>query len=294
MALGLAAGRTRRITLGTAVTNVVTRHVSVIASATRTLQELAPGRVALGLGVGWSSAGMVGLPRTRHDELVASVRSLRALLSGGKARFGTVDAELTGAAGPCPIYLGTQGPRNLRFAGAEADGVIINMALAPGLLEQILVPLHEGARAAGRGANALDVVVWAPAHVTDDLLRDVKLFKPMVVTCLRNQPTDDLAAAGIHVRLGGPVPPGFEPDGSHVADWPLAIAACDSLVSDEIALRWVEAFAVVGSARTLPEKLRQIAARGVTTLVLTLLASDSNQSLPVKLIQDIAQVVQLA
>ena len=239
---------------------------------------------------------MIGLPRTGHDEFVAAIRAVRTLLEGGTTRFNGVDAALTGAVGPCPLYIGAQGPRNLRFAGAETDGIIITMALAPGLLEAKLKPLREGAVAAGRNLDALDIVVWAPAHVTEEFGADLKRFKPTVATCLRNQPADELAAAGIDERdrLKGPVPAGFEPDGTHVADWDVAIAACDEIVSDEIARRWVESFAVVGSAASLPEKLERIARRGVTTLVLTPLASDSNQSLPLGLMQDVSAALRLA
>jgi 5,10-methylenetetrahydromethanopterin reductase len=90
MALALAAAQTSRITLGTAVTNVVTRHPSVIASATRTLLELAPKRFVLGLGVGWSSAGMVGLPTTKHSEFTQAVKDIRTLLQGEKVQFNGV------------------------------------------------------------------------------------------------------------------------------------------------------------------------------------------------------------
>src|SRR5690242_4278855 len=60
-ALAAMALTTSRINLGTAVSNVATRHVSVIASAVRTLQELAPDRFRLGLGTGASATRTVGL-----------------------------------------------------------------------------------------------------------------------------------------------------------------------------------------------------------------------------------------
>jgi 5,10-methylenetetrahydromethanopterin reductase len=55
-----AAAGTDRITLGTAVTNLVTRHPAVVASAARTVAEIAPGRFILGVGVGNSSVGPIG------------------------------------------------------------------------------------------------------------------------------------------------------------------------------------------------------------------------------------------
>ncbi|HYS93462.1 MAG TPA: LLM class flavin-dependent oxidoreductase, partial [Candidatus Acidoferrales bacterium] len=46
----------RRIKLGPGVTVPHSRHASVTASAILTLEELAPGRIVLGMGTGGSSA----------------------------------------------------------------------------------------------------------------------------------------------------------------------------------------------------------------------------------------------
>ena len=125
VALALAAASTRRITLAPGVTNLVTRHVTVVASAARTVQELAPGRFMLALGAGRSAADMVGAAHTPTRELGESLRALRALLSGQPWSFGGGPQRLTGAAGACPVYLGAGGPRNVRLACAEADGIIL-------------------------------------------------------------------------------------------------------------------------------------------------------------------------
>lgn len=125
VALALAAASTKRITLAPGVTNLVTRHVTVVASAARTVQELAPGRFALALGAGRSAADMAGVPHTPTRELGESLRALRALLSGQTWSFAGAPQRLTGAAGACPVYLGAGGPRNVRLACAEADGIIL-------------------------------------------------------------------------------------------------------------------------------------------------------------------------
>src|SRR5207248_5016939 len=51
---------TRRIKLGPGVTVPHSRHPSVTASAILTLDELAPGRIVLGMGTGGSSAQTMG------------------------------------------------------------------------------------------------------------------------------------------------------------------------------------------------------------------------------------------
>lgn len=293
MALALAATQTSRIMLGTAVTNVVTRHPSVIASATRTLLELAPKRFVLGLGVGWSSAGMVGLPTTKHGDFSRAVNDIRALLRGEPVQFNGVTAELTDPAGECPIYLGSQGPRNLHMAGELADGVIMTMTLPPALLEEKLVYLHAGVDAAKRKREELEVVVWAPVLVTEDLNADLKRLKPMVLVSLRNQPKDELAAAGIFDRHEGPAPAGIEPDGTHIADLDIAIESCDALVSDEMARRWIGAFTLAGTAEELQAQFCALRDRGVGTVVLTPLGEDNSQALPTRMVEDVAKALQL-
>jgi 5,10-methylenetetrahydromethanopterin reductase len=288
MALALAAERTSRIRLASGVSNVVTRHVSVVASAARTLQELAPGRVVLGLGAGWSSAGMVGLPTTGHRELSRALKQLQSLFSGDSVYFGDVPGRLSNPAGPCPIYLGTQGSLNLRLAGRVADGIILAMSLPQALLEEKLAFLRQGAESTGREWRSLEVALLAPVHVTSDLSRDLRRFKPTVAIALRNQPLDELAAAGITERLTGDVPAGFEPDGTHVRDFAAAVESCDRLVSDDLALRWVDAFALAGAPDYLSARLESLAHGGVTTVIVTPLAPDNSQRLPDDLLRSLS------
>jgi 5,10-methylenetetrahydromethanopterin reductase len=72
------------------VTNLGTRHVSVVASAARTVAELAPGRFVLALGAGRSAAGMIAAASTPTPVLSESLSALRALLSGEVWPFGGV------------------------------------------------------------------------------------------------------------------------------------------------------------------------------------------------------------
>src|ERR671931_2099230 len=58
--LALAATQTSRLSLFPAVTNPFTRHVSVLAGAVQTVEELAPGRVSSVIGSGYTSASTIG------------------------------------------------------------------------------------------------------------------------------------------------------------------------------------------------------------------------------------------
>src|ERR1700716_1779536 len=60
--LGLVGANTSRIGLASAVTNPISRHVSTIASAAATVDDVAPGRLQIWLGRGFSAVNLAGLP----------------------------------------------------------------------------------------------------------------------------------------------------------------------------------------------------------------------------------------
>src|SRR5271166_1816389 len=83
LALGM---HTKRVILGTAITNIYLRHPVLLANEAAAVQEFTGGRFVLGLGTGHregnSALGIeMGVPLTRMRE---TVKTLRAALEGGK------------------------------------------------------------------------------------------------------------------------------------------------------------------------------------------------------------------
>src|SRR4030081_59662 len=93
--LGALAVSTERIHLGPGVSHLAGRHPSVIASAMATLDELAPGRMRLGIGVGDSGPLNLGGPRSSLQELEQAITTIRALLCG---------EEVPGSARPLHLH----------------------------------------------------------------------------------------------------------------------------------------------------------------------------------------------
>lgn len=82
MTLALAASRTSRIGLGPGVLIPSLRHPMVTASAIAHLVELAPGRVEIGVGAGFTGRNALGQRGLRWASVESYIRTVQALLAG--------------------------------------------------------------------------------------------------------------------------------------------------------------------------------------------------------------------
>lgn len=265
--LTAAAIATERITLGSAVTNVVTRHPSVIASATRTVAELAPGRLKLGLGVGNSSLAPIGLRPSTQAEMRSAVAMVRALLHGEEWQFGSLSARLRDPTPNVPLHLAATGPKNLALAGEIADGVIMLSGIAPAALTRATGLIAEGVAASGREPGSVELTVSAFCHVTDDVERDAQRLKPICAGIAQNGGSAFLRSVGIDVDVPEHVD-GVYPDLVHAEDWPTAVRISGRWISDASALRFAETFCLFGSPDHIAECLLRAREAGATGVFL--------------------------
>jgi 5,10-methylenetetrahydromethanopterin reductase len=263
--LSAAALATDRIGLGSAVTNLVTRHPTVVASAARTVAELAPGRFVLGVGAGNSSVLPAGLAVSTQAQLRARLAVVRRLLAGDECQLGAVRSRLRDPGPPVPVYLAATGPRNLALAGEIADGVILLSGVWADGLAASRRQVERGALAAGRTLADLDLVVSAFCQVTDDVERDARLLKPICAAIAQTGGGPALRLAGVDVEVPRQVPDVY-PDLAHAEDWELAVRRCGEWVSDRAAVRFAQAFCLCGTASQLAGRIEELAAAGVTSL----------------------------
>jgi 5,10-methylenetetrahydromethanopterin reductase len=170
--LTLAATRSTRLMLGTAVTNPLTRHPAITAAAAATVDEISGGRMIIGIGAGDRPLLALGMKPASVDSLRASIAALRALWSGAHvdmqdAAFTLRDAHLRfPARGDIPVFISASGPRTLELAGEIADGVILLVGLFPEALAWALEHIDRGAATAGR--DRPHVTVFAYGAIDDD------------------------------------------------------------------------------------------------------------------------------
>ena len=198
--LTLAARQTSRISIGTAVTNPVTRHPAITAVAAATVAEISGGRTILGIGAGDRPLLSLGQQPARIATLEASVAVIRALWAGQE-----VDADGPGFALhdahyrfppklDIPIYLSATGPRTLELAGRIADGVILLAGLHPDGITFALEHIDRGVAAAGRSQRP-HVTVFAYGAIDEDEQAAIAAARTIAAWFPQTAP--------VHCRLAG-------------------------------------------------------------------------------------------
>ena len=161
---------TSHLPFGTWVTNPVTRHPVVTASAASALDEIGPGRVCIGIGSGNSGVYNAGRRAASLASLREYVTTLCSLLTTGEAEYqgGTARLRWPDVDRKIPIYMAAHARGSLRLAGELADGVIIGTGTTPEVVEASLNALAEGAHIAGRNPKDIDVWWSVPFNLQDE------------------------------------------------------------------------------------------------------------------------------
>ena len=264
--LSLIATQTKRLRLGTAVSNMVYRDTSVLANSIATVNEISDGRALLGLGTGDGPVYSLGRDATKLADFERGLKTIRDLLAGkdiavprAKERAEGKVKLRVGKPG-VPLYISAEGPRTLRVAGRAADGVIRGSGFDLKVLAWARARIAEGAREAGRDAAQVDVM---PAGMTvvgqngGDARRVVRArlanrahhnFRFTMETV----PPEEVAGIERFMR-------GFD------ISKPLEERIDPALVTDYL----VHRFTIAGTADECAERVRELAAAGVKRLLLT-------------------------
>jgi 5,10-methylenetetrahydromethanopterin reductase len=134
--LALAASRTERIGLGPGVLVPAMRHPMVNAAATANLEALAPGRIAVAFGTGFTGRRAMGYGAIPWKFMAAYIRAYRDLLRGETiewegARMKMLHPPGHGAERPVdiPIIIAALGPKGAAVARELGDGLYVTLAL---------------------------------------------------------------------------------------------------------------------------------------------------------------------
>ncbi len=238
--LAAFASATERIKVASGVSDCWSRNPARLAATFSTLDDLAPGRVILGLGAWWDPlAAKVGIRRTHPltvmREVVTAVRALLAnetvTLHGEWVHLDGVELDYVyqeRRPKDVPIYIGATGDRMLELAGEIADGVVLNYLVSPGYNERAVERLQAGLARSGRSMDDLDRPQLVVCSVDDDEQRAMDMARQMVTQYLGQQP---------HIMKASGVPQSLLDAVGEVLTWPATheqVEAASKLVPDEI------------------------------------------------------------
>ena len=179
--LTLWSQRLKSQRIGTAVTNPVTRHPAVIANGFCTLDEMAPGRVIIGIGTGDTPVFVLGKEAAGLGELRDAVRFIRAFCAGEPQEAdGRRPLQSTWRKPDIPIFVAADGPQTLTMAGELADGVIVGSGLHPEVIAWVRDRIDRGARKAGRPLP--EIWINGICHVVDDPEEGRRFIRPRLIT----------------------------------------------------------------------------------------------------------------
>ena len=267
---------TETIRIGSGVVDCWTRNPARLASTFSTLDDLAPGRIILGIGAWWEPlATKVGVHRHRSLKAMReTVEACRALLADETVTYDGEFVHLDGVEldyvyqerrpKDVPIYIGATGDRMLELTGEIADGVVLNYLVSPEYNRRAMDRLAAGAARAGRSVDDLDrpqLVVCSVAETRAEALDGARL---MVTQYLGQQP---------HIMKASGVPESLLEEIGRVLTWPATheqVEAASKLVPDEI----VQMICAAGTADEVREKVAQYMADGCTCPILYPLGPD--------------------
>ena len=264
------ASVTKAIKVGSGVVDCWSRNPARLAATFSTLDDLAPGRVILGIGAWWDPlAQKVGISRAKPlramREIVLNVRALlnneNVTFAGEFVRFDGIELDYVyqeRRAKDVPIYIGATGMQMMELTGEIADGVVLNYLVSPDYNKQAIEALTAGADKAGRKIADIDRPQLVVCSVHEDRQTALNMAREMVTQYLGQQP---------HIMKASGVPQSLLDKVGEVLTWPATheqVTVASKLVPDEI----VQMLTASGTPDDARAKVREYMKDGATCPIL--------------------------
>ena len=264
------ASVTSRLKVGSGVVDCWSRNPARLAATFSTLDDLAPGRVILGIGAWWDPlAQKVGISRAKPlramREIVTAVRALLAnetvTMQGEFVRLDGVELDYVyqeRRPKQVPIYVGATGMQMMELTGEIADGVVLNYLVSPDYNDRAIEALAAGADKAGRRWQDLDRPQLVVCSVHEDHDTALDMARLMVTQYLGQQP---------HIMKASGVPQSLLDKVGAVLTWPATheqVVAASRHVPDEI----VQMLTASGTPAETRERVAHYVRHGCTCPIL--------------------------
>jgi len=162
--LAVCATKTSTIRLGPTITNPISRHPVVTASAIATIDELSGGRAFLGIGTGNSALYNLGLKPNRIEDFQAAVDRINRALEGAAPADGR-SVDLKWAKRRIPVLVAAAGPKSMTVAAFAADGAIIDVGADAAIVSERVRFLRERRQAGPRAGDPFSIWIYTKGFV---------------------------------------------------------------------------------------------------------------------------------
>jgi 5,10-methylenetetrahydromethanopterin reductase len=277
--LALAAQATRTLGLATGVTNPVTRHPAITASAIAAIQDCSSGRATLVIGRGDSALAHLGRAPARLAALESYVEALHSYLRGDRVPFGVwkFDEETVPPVDTIklfdsptetslywlrhlkkvPVEVVVSGPKAIAMAALHADRVVFAVGSDPDRLRWGIAHARAAREKAGLDPSELALGAYVNVLVNPDPGRARDLIRGTVATFAR-----------FSVMSGKPIGPQTAETSSvltrlHAVYDMHAHGQGTSNHAAQVPDEFIDRFAIAGPAERCHERLSELAAIGI-------------------------------
>lgn len=273
-AMTAVALHTQRILFGPRVTNPVTRHPAVAASALATIEEMAPGRVFAAIGSGFNAVETISERPATLQQMRAYIQAIRELHTRGVTEYRGKTVKFLWARPRIPLYLAAHGPRTLQLAGEIADGVVVGTGALPEVVADSLQQIRIGAERSGRRLEDLDIWWFLVAYLGQDRASAVDRIRTSLAGLCHGLARLTTDGKFIPPELLGPVKTLYREyvSDEHVLTGARGETKRNAELVDRLGLKdyLAERFAIVGTPEECVARLRNVQALGVDKVWLSI------------------------
>lgn len=251
-----------------------TRAPALIAMTISALDEMAPGRIILGMGTALPlRLAQMGIPY-KPDEGVESVSKaidlIRALWSGQRVPSVTPNLPPIQAMFPpvhrVPVYIAAYRTPFLQLAGQKADGYLARPAESIPNMKRLITKLRKAAVEAGRDENAVDVAGYLLTHVDKSRREALNRTKrePFVIYMMSVLSNFSLEKAGFEPALRDQIMAAWRAEDYHKAA---------QIIPDDM----LDAFMLCGTIEEVAEGAARFNEAGMNTPIIQPVIQEDDQ-----------------
>lgn len=270
--LALAAAATNRIRLGPGVTNPVTRHPAVTASAIGTLQVESGGRAVLGMGRGDSSLAYIGREPAPVKVFESYLSDVQQYLRGDAVNIDGYESRNQWIAESgqlkVPVDVAATGPRVISVAAVHAERITFAVGADPQRITGAMATARAAREAAGLDPGGLSFGAYVNCTANPDQSKARTLISGSVGVFAHFSGMAGARTAGLRDQAI------FESIGANydMDNHARIGAAHTSFLDDE----FIDRFAVAGPSDYCVDRLGQLLELGLDRLVFITLSGDAD------------------